>query len=331
MPIGFDVPCGSKVSTTIVASETPYAKLELPLRIISGQKDGPTLALTAGVHGSEYCPIVAAYKIANEIQPSELKGTLAVIPLVNKAAFESRTRAINPVDGVNLNRAFPGRPDGSISYQIAHAVFTELISKSDAYIDMHGGDLMESLIPYAVYSETGNESIDKKSKDMARSFGIKHIWCTPSARAKGGDTTEGGPWAPRGVTFAEAAAAGIPGMLAEAGEDGKLDLENVKILYNGVINVMKELGMIGGKSDMTEEPIISRRCIFIGARRGGIFYSFVRAGDKVKQGQLLGEIRSLDNDLLEQVKAPFSGILLAVVNNPSVKISDDIYELLGLD
>src|SRR5579862_876489 len=208
MPKGFGIPSGKKISTTIVASEMPYGKLELPLRIITGTKDGPTLAITAGIHGSEYCPIVAAYKLANEIQPSQLRGTLAIIPLANRAAFESRTRATSPIDGVNLNRAFPGKPDGSVSYQIAHAVFNELILKSDAYIDMHGGDLMESLIPYAVFSVTGNSQVDKTSEDMARSLGIKHIWCTPSARAIGGDTTEGGPWAPKGVTFAEAAVAG---------------------------------------------------------------------------------------------------------------------------
>jgi uncharacterized protein len=330
MSKGFDVERGKKITTKLVASEMPYAKLEIPLKIISGSQNGPTLSLTAGVHGSEYCPIVAAYKLANEVRPDQLRGTLAVIPLVNRAAFESRTRAINPVDGVNLNRAFPGKPEGSISYQIAHTVFNELILKSDAYVDMHGGDLMESLMQYAVYSETGNHSLDKTSEDMVRSFGIKHIWCTPSARTKGGDTTEGGPWAPRGVAFAEASVEGIPAMLAEAGEDGKLDMKNVQTLYDGMINVMKQLGMMEGKPEVAEEPIISRRCQFIGARRGGIFFPYVKAGDLIQSGQLIGEIKSLEGESLEQVRAPFSGIMLAVVNNPSVKTSDDIFELLAM-
>ena len=308
----------------------PYSTLEIPLRIVSGTRSGPTLAVTAGVHGSEYCAIVAAYNLANSIDPRDLRGTLALIPLVNRAAFESRTRAINPMDGVNQNRAFPGRPDGSVSYQIAYHVFNDLILKSDAYVDMHGGDLMESLIPYAVFSQTGNGSVDKMSEEMVRSLGIKHVWCTPSARAPGGDSTEGGPWGPRGVGFAEAAAAGVPSILAEAGEDGKLDLGNVKILHDGILNVMKQLGMMEGKPVIREEPIISRKCVFIGARRGGVFYSHVKAGDKVKEKQLLGEIKSLDGVTLEEVRAPFPGILLAVVNNPAVKVSDDIYELLAL-
>jgi predicted deacylase len=327
---GFGLEAGQKITMTIIAGEMPYGKIELPMTIISGSKPGPALAVTAGVHGSEYCAIVAAYKLLAELKPADLHGTLAMIPLVTRAAFENRTRWVNPVDGVNPNRAFPGKPDGSVSYQVAYHVFNDLILKSDAYVDMHGGDLMESLIPYAVFSQTGNSSVDKMSEEMVRSLGIKHVWCTPSARAPGGDSTEGGPWAPRGVAFAEAAAAGVPSILAEAGEDGKLDLGNVKILHDGILNVMKQIGMMEGKPVIREEPIISRKCVFIGARRGGVFYSYVKAGNMVKEKQLLGEIKNLDGVTLEEVRAPFTGILLAVVNNPAVKVSDDIYELLAL-
>ena len=111
---GFGLETGSKVTKTITVGEMPYGRVDLPLTIISGSKPGPTLAVTAGVHGSEYCAIVAAFKLLAEVKPSDLHGNLAVIPLVTKTAFENRTRWVNPIDGVNPNRAFPGKQDGSI-------------------------------------------------------------------------------------------------------------------------------------------------------------------------------------------------------------------------
>jgi predicted deacylase len=327
---GLLVEPGKRISSTIVVSEMPAHKVELPIKIISGAKRGPTLVITAGIHGSEYCAIVAAYTLARKINPEDVCGNVVILPLVNIAAFEGRVRAINPIDGLNLNRVFPGKREGSISYQIAYAVFNHVILKADAYVDMHGGDLMESLIPYIAYSATGNRELDRRSEDMAKAFGIKYLWKTPEATTKGGDTTEGGPWSTKGIAFAEAAAAGIPSILAEAGEDGKLDMTNVDLLCNGVMNVMKSLNMMEGKPNVVVKPVISEKCVFISAKRGGVFYSYAKAGDIANEGQILGEIKTLEGEVVEKVIAPFKGVLLAVVNNPAVKIGDDLYELMAL-
>ena len=112
---------------------------------------------------------------------------LRLFHLLIEQLFESRTRAINPVDGVNLNRAFPGKIDGSISYQIAYTVFHELIMKSDAYIDMHGGDLMESLAAHALCIETGIPNVDKISETMATSFGVDFVWRIPKDQRGAGN------------------------------------------------------------------------------------------------------------------------------------------------
>ena len=297
----------------------PDGNVELPLRIISGIKPGPTLAITAGVHGSEYCAIVAAHSLARELDPDQMSGTVAIIPLVTKAAFEARTRWVNPVDGVNPNRAFPGKVDGSMSYQIAHAVFTELISKSDAYIDMHGGDLMESLFPHVLFSETGKEEVDKISESLATSFGVDYVWKILKEDRGTGNA------------FTEAAFAGVPSMLSEVGEDGKLDEANVKIQYDGIINVMKTLGILEGRHEMTKKTSkISTMGKFLLSKKGGVFYSISRTGEQVKRDQLLGEIRSLEGDVVEEIKAPFDCVILAIVNNPSVKKSDITFEILAL-
>jgi predicted deacylase len=316
---GYDVPVGQKVTRKLVASETPDGKVELSMTIISGSKSGPTLAATAGVHGSEYCAIVAAYQLLSELKPDDLHGTLAMIPLVTRRAFEDRTRWVNPVDGVNPNRAFPGKKDGSVSYQIAYHAFNELISKADAYVDMHGGDLMESLHPHALFNETGKPEVDKVSESLAMSFGVDYVWRIPKED--------------RGVgnAFSEAAFSGIPSMLSEVGEDGKLDPDYVRIQHDGILNVMRTLGILEGKVNVNNSPVVSGHGDFLVTSRGGVFHSYAKTGQVITRDQLIGEIKSLEGESLEKIRAPFDSVILAIVNNPAVKSSDITFEILALD
>jgi uncharacterized protein len=315
---GFGAEPGTVTTRSLVASEMPGGIVELPLRIICGAKPGPCLAVTAGVHGSEYCAIVAAHRLARELNPVDLHGTIAIIPLVTKSAYESRTRWVNPVDGVNPNRAFPGKQEASVSYQIAYTVFNELISKADAYVDMHGGDLMESLAPHVLFNETGRLEVDKTSESMAVSFGVQYIWKIPrEERGTGG-------------AFTETAFSGIPSMLSEVGEDGKLDPTYVDIQYNGIINVMKSLGIIEGNPEKADFPIISTKGKFLLSKRGGMFYSQTRTGQLIKENQLIGVIKTLEGDVVEEIRSPFNAVVLAIVNNPSVKKSDITFEILAV-
>jgi len=316
MAKGFDVDLGKIFTGTLFATEMPSGKVELPFKVISGIKSGPTLAITAGVHGSEYCAIVAAHKLARDLKPSDLRGSVAIIPLVTRAAFEARTRWVNPVDGVNPNRAFPGKAEGSISYQIAHTVFNELISRADAYVDMHGGDLMESLAPHTLFNETGNPEVDKISEKMATSFGADYVWRILKEERGTGNA------------FTEAAFAGVPSMLSEVGEDGKLDPVYVKMQFDGILNVMKSLGILEGKPDQKKSPVVSTRGKFLLTKRGGVFYSYVKTGERIKENQLIGEIKSLEGETLEEIRPPFDSVVLAIVNNPAVKKSDITFELL---
>lgn len=318
MSKGFSIELGKTERRSIIAGEMPCGNVELQMRIISGVNPGPSLALTAGVHGSEYCGIVAAHKLAASIKPEDLKGSLAIIPLVTRSAFESRTRWMNPIDGVNPNRAFPGDPNKSISYQTAHAVFSELIRKADAYVDMHGGDLMESLAPHVLFNETGNQEVDNRSEVMAKAFGVDYVWKI-SKEGRG-----------IGNAFTEAAFSGIPSILSEVGEDGKLDLNFVEIQYNGIVNIMRSLGMLEGKVSISKQPMTSTTGEFLTAKKGGVFYSFVKAGQHVKMNQQIGEIKTLEGESIEEINAPFDSVVLAIVNNPAVKKSDITFELLAL-
>ena len=134
---------------------------DLPVYLIHGAQEGPTLVLTGGVHAAEYASIAAALELGQTLDPKEIKGQVIVVPVINQAGFPVRSIYVNPMDGVNLNRVFPGKADGGISEQIAAWVFENVMKQADYYIDMHGGDLVEALVPFTIFPETGDEKVDQ--------------------------------------------------------------------------------------------------------------------------------------------------------------------------
>ena len=141
----------SKKNFRIPLEDNKGNKAELPISIIKGGKTGPVFTILAGVHGYEYPPIISTQAIMQEINPKELSGTLVIIPIANKGSFFGRTPYINPMDDKNLNKTFPGNPEGSITEQIAHFITKNIIDVTDIFLDIHGGDSPEDLIPFVCY------------------------------------------------------------------------------------------------------------------------------------------------------------------------------------
>src|SRR5687767_14422115 len=112
----------------------------IPVSLIRGSDDGPVLALIAGTHGYEYPGITALQRLRQSIDPSALRGSLILVHIANPPSFYGRTIYVSPADGKNLNRVFPGRPDGTLSERIAHTITTEVIAKADFLVDLHAGD-----------------------------------------------------------------------------------------------------------------------------------------------------------------------------------------------
>ncbi|TML21921.1 MAG: hypothetical protein E6G28_06820, partial [Actinobacteria bacterium] len=128
--------------------------LELPCVVASGAEEGPRLALIAGIHGCEYSSISAVIRFLGTLDTHALRGTVTAVPVVNLPSFRARTPFVSPQDGKNLNRCFPGSYEGTFSDALARAVFDELIAPSDVLIDLHGGDVVEALEPFALYDES---------------------------------------------------------------------------------------------------------------------------------------------------------------------------------
>jgi hypothetical protein len=124
---------------------------KLPLWLIHGDEAGPTLVVTAGVHGAEYASVAAALEFGQSLNTNGLRGRVIVVPVVNMPGFAARSIYVCPLDGKNPNRVFPGDAGGSGSEQLADWVFRNVIAQADYYVDMHGGDMIEELVPFTIF------------------------------------------------------------------------------------------------------------------------------------------------------------------------------------
>ena len=208
------------------------ADLELPCLEVRGELDGPRLCLIAGIHGCEYSSIAAVRRFARGLDPARLAGSVTAVPIVNLPTYWARSPFVSPADGKNLNRCFPGNPEGTYSEVLAHDVFEQLIAPSDYLVDLHGGDLVEGLEPFALYDES---PVEDQARALALAFGLPYVVRVPRA---------GAPIS--GTTSSAAAATGVPAVIVEAGGCGLLEESAVRLHLDGLANALRNLEMLPG-------------------------------------------------------------------------------------
>jgi predicted deacylase len=283
-----------------------------PVISVTGAKPGPVLFVNAGVHGSEYPAIEAVIRLSKTLDPKKISGSVILMPALNLPAFRSRTPFVCPIDNVNPNRVFPGDPSGSYSEQMTHALINEFVVHADAYVDLHGGDIPEALVPFVI-CRAGEDDVSVKSKQMALAFQLPYVLTVskPVQPSKGLSS------------YAAAADKRIPAILAEAGGVGQMQEDAVAMLVNGVMRVMEHLGMLDSKGQALETsasatPLVLTKFEWVYTKRAGMWYSKVGAGDFVKQGQEIGTVGDLFGDALEKIVSPANGVVLFLTINPSV-------------
>jgi predicted deacylase len=298
---------------TIVFSDSRLADLEHPAFEARGERDGPHVALIAGIHGCEYSSIAAVIRFMNELDTAELAGSITAVPVVSMQSFEQRSPFVVPDDGKNLNRCFPGTYDGTYADALARSIFDELIAPADVLIDLHGGDLVEALEPFAIYDAS---PVEERARTLAVSFGLPYVVREDPAGGLAG------------MTSSAAAHAGIPAVIAEAGGCGLLDPAAVELLASGVRNALRSLEMLSGSVD---PPPAGQRLVgafdWLRCRNAGFWEAAVGAGGEVEEGQVLGRVMSLHGEVQEEIHAPREGVVLFLTT--SAAVSDDGL-LLGL-
>jgi uncharacterized protein len=301
---------GREATGTIEVPAGVDAALHIPVAVFHGAWPGPVLALVAGAHGTEFSSIIALEKLIARIDPTELTGTLIVVPLINIPSFEQKVPHINPVDGKSMNRYYPGRPDGTQTERAAYAITREIVDRCDYLIDLHGGDLDESLRPYSYWARTGNQRQDATSRAMVLAFGLDHIIIATDR-----------PKDPNASRYLETTAAmrGKPSITVEAGYAGTVETEDVEALANGCVNVMRYLKMLPGTAAPIEHPVWIERVVTLSSDHTGIFYPRVRRGTYVQAGMKIGYVTDYLGKTTLVARSPAEGVVLYIAALPSMK------------
>ena len=335
---GVQIERGSKKSWILEAGETVLGKFaSVPITVINGVKEGPTLAVMAGCHPGEVVAITAAIRLANDIDPQRLSGTLVVVHVQNPLGLEFKKAYVNPLDGMNFSAAYPHTGDKaqasqvdlgtasvhkakSLSQQIAEKLFQEVVKKSDYVVDMHGGEFHESLVPNIEILMCGNKDVDRRTREFAKMFGFELIWEIAT-----GQIAEMPAYPGPGMLVFEAVRNGIPAAYCECGREGKIEEDFVKISYNGITSLMGNLGMLEGPKLGAKkyEILIGGSVLF--ASRGGLFISEVEAGDHLSKGQELGYIFDLWGKRLETFRSSVEGVLLNMITLGVANPGDMLY------
>ncbi len=278
-----------------------------PVITVTGAKPGPVLFINAGVHGGEYPAVETVIRLGTSLDAAAIAGTVVLMPVLNLPAFWQRSMFVCPVDNVNPNRVFPGDPRGTYSEQMVHALVNQFIVHADAYIDLHGGDIPEALVPFSICRK-GSEPADMKAVELARVFGLPYLLTVdrPIQRSKGSSS------------YVAAAERGVPGVLAEAGGVGQLQQDAVTLLTDGVHRVMAHLGMHETTVPAVPPPTVLTAFEWLYTPDAGMFYPSVAVNDEVEAGQEIGSVGSLFGDTLERIVAPVTGRVLFLTINPAV-------------
>ena len=300
---------GQKVTGVIAVPAGVDAATSIPVAIVHGAKPGPVLALVSGAHGTEYASIIALEKLIALLNPAEISGTVIIVPLVNIPSFEQKVPHVNPVDGKSMNRMYPGKMDGSQTDRASFLITKQVVEQCDHLIDLHGGDLDESLRQYSYWTKTGNENQDRISREMVLAFGLDHIIISVDR-----------PKDPNASRYLEntATTRGKPSITVEAGHAGTVEPEDLWALIDGSLSVMRYLKMLPGAPSPIEHPVWVEKIVTIASDQTGIFYPLVKRGTYVEQGMKIGYVTDYVGKTIFEARASAAGVVFYICSVPSM-------------
>jgi predicted deacylase len=288
-----------------VATTADGAEIRLPVNILRGRRDGPRLVAIAGIHGDEHDGPAALLDVCDELDPNDLHGTLVVVPIANPPAFRTATRR-NVADGENLNRIFPGDPDGSISHRLARLLVDEVIPGADFMLTIHGWTTGWLTLPYVEY--TASHKTTEAARAGAAAFGLSQM--EPLGMLPG-------------RLMSTVAGMGIPGCEVEIGGEGITLPARADIGRRGVIGLLRHLRMIAGEPAIPDDQRDVTR-YETRAALGGVFRRArgIEVGREIGRNDALGTICGMNGEPLREVVASADGIVACLRHALSVEPGD---------
>ena len=303
---GCEVRPGEAVSTELVISESYSSRdVAIPIRVRRGLKPGPTVFVTAALHGDELNGTGAIRSMLADSSWELNTGTLLMVPVLNVLGFERHSRYLP--DRRDLNRCFPGNSTGSMASRLAQVIFDSIVRRCDYGIDLHTAAVRRTNFPNA-RADLGNSTCLK----LSEAFGSGII-----LHGRG----------PKGSFRREATAAGCPTIVVEGGEVWKVESSVADCMLRGVFNVLKTLRMMDGQPDVPEHQAIIKQTKWIRAERGGFMSMHVAPGDSVVKGQTIASNSNLLTEEHSRLEAPFSGIVIGMTTLPAVQPGEPVIHI----
>ncbi len=267
-----------------------------PVLAVNGKLPGPTLCLTAAVHGDELNGIEIVRRVLHDIDPEKLSGAVIGVPIVNVQGFRRGSRYLP--DRRDLNRYFPGNPNGSAAARIAHALFKDVIAHCDALVDLHTGSFERANLPQ-IRADLRNPDV------VTLTLGFGSMVVLHSQPTVG--------------TLRHAATmAGIPAVTVEAGGPAQLELVEVKHGVNGIQTLLSTLGMVKKRRFWGDPEPVYYRSSWVRADNGGILLADVSLGSSIRKGDLLGTITDPMSNVRTELRSPYSGRIIGLARNQVV-------------
>lgn len=283
-----------------------HTEVTMPVRVLHGAKPGPTLFVSAAVHGDEIIGVEMIRRLLKNVSVKRLQGTLLCIPVVNAFGFIAQSRYLP--DRRDLNRVFPGVAKGSLASQLAHVFTTEIIERSDYGIDLHSAGMNRENLPQIRYSP-GNE----KASELADVFGAPAIITSPLR-----DGSLRGTADDKGCTM----------LLMESGEALRFDEFAIRIGVRGILRVMAHLEMGVRRQPKVAAPSVrSEGSRWVRAEEGGIFRAMRKTGEMVEEGDQVGAISDPFGDMDIVVLAPLTGLIIGRAVLPVVNQGDALMHI----
>ena len=298
---------GEKASGWIDVAAAADPAVRIPVSVVHGARPGPVLALIAGTHGVEYTSVIALPRVLKRLDPARMTGSVILVHMANPPGFYGRRVYYGP-DGLNQNRVYPGKADGSASERIAHAITKSVIDPATHVIDMHCGDGNESLRPYSYWDVTGNAAVDAQTREMSLAYGLGHVVVgrdMPKDPAKSVYTTN------------TALTRGKPAITVESGGMSLTDEASVAAQEAGALSVVRHLGIQADAPSVKATKVTwYDKSEVLRAPADGVWYPAVDKTQMVQAGALVGTLRDPFGATLAEVRAPFAGEMLYVVATP---------------
>jgi len=295
--LGAAVPPGTASRLSWSATELfEGVPVSTPVLVVNGALPGPSLCLTAAVHGDELNGVEMVRRVLHDVNPDKLSGAIIGVPIVNVQGFRRGSRYLP--DRRDLNRYFPGNPKGSAAARIAHSFFVNVIAHCDALIDLHTGSFERANLPQ-IRADLRNPDVVTLTQGLG---GMVILHSTPAV----------------GTLRHAATQAGIPAVTLEVGGPSQLELNEVKHGVKGIQTLITSIGMQRRARLWSDPEPVYYRSSWVRADSGGILLANVSLGGTVQQGDLLGTITDPMSNASTELRSPYTGRIIGMARNQVV-------------